>query len=225
MAEPGSGPGVVTPEAHVFPRPGGVVERCIGSFRLRPRHKPPGPSRGVTQHPHCSTALCSLGEGGVGRGGGTVPGRLLTDTLETGDRPLGHVRVLITQALGQAGRTSFTLEARVADIPFPGVLVVTLDPDVCVFDGRGGRARGACKKCRYEGRDEQVSACPEAFREPRLSRWAPQSEGPRREGRKPPPRPLLAMLSAQSLSEVSIHLSLALLHPIHTEPLSFLPKP
>lgn len=83
--------------------------------------------------------------------GGTVPGRLLTDTLETGDRPLGHVCVLITQALSQAGRTSLTLETRVADIPFPGVLVVTLDPDVCVFDGRGSRARGACKNADTRG--------------------------------------------------------------------------
>lgn len=79
------------------------------------------------------------------------PGWLLTDALETGDRPLGRVCVLITQALSQAGRTSFTLEARVADIPFPGVLIITLDPDVCVFDGHGGRARGACKNAVMRG--------------------------------------------------------------------------
>lgn len=78
-------------------------------------------------------------------------GRLLTDTLETGDRPLGHVCVLVTQARDQAGRTSFTLETRVAGIAFPGVLVVTLDLDVGVFDGCRGRARGACKNADARG--------------------------------------------------------------------------
>lgn len=82
---------------------------------------------------------------------GVVQGRLLTDALETGDRPLGNVRDFVAQALSQAGRTSFTLETRVASIPLPGVLAVTLDPDLGVFNRCGGRARAACKGTEKRG--------------------------------------------------------------------------
>lgn len=74
-----------------------------------------------------------------------VQGWLLTDALESGSCPLGNVCDLVTLALSQAGRTSFTLETRVTNIPLPGVLIVTLDMDVCVFNRFGSRTCGTCK--------------------------------------------------------------------------------
>lgn len=71
-------------------------------------------------------------------------GWLLTDALETGSCPVGSV-VSIAQALSQAGRTGFALETRVTNIPLPGILLVTLDVDVGVFNRCGSRACGTCK--------------------------------------------------------------------------------
>ena len=83
--------------------------------------------------------------------GGIGQGWLLTDALETGNCPLGNVCILVTQALSQAGCPSFTLETKVTNIPLPGVLVVTLDLDVCMFNRCGGRARGTCKSTDMRG--------------------------------------------------------------------------
>lgn len=77
--------------------------------------------------------------------GSNGAGWLLTDALETGSCPLGNVVDFIAQALSQAGRTSFTLETRVTNIPLPGILLVTLDMDVCVFNRFGSRTCGTCK--------------------------------------------------------------------------------
>lgn len=74
-----------------------------------------------------------------------MQGQVLTDAYESGNGPLGNICVLVTQALSQAGRTSFTLETRVTNITLPGVLIITLDLDVCMFNRGWSRARGTCK--------------------------------------------------------------------------------
>lgn len=82
---------------------------------------------------------------------GTGKGWLLTDALESGNCPLSDVCVLVMQALSQAGCTGFTLETRVTNIPLPGVLIVTLDLDACVFNRCWSRACGACKSTDKRG--------------------------------------------------------------------------
>lgn len=47
---------------------------------------------------------------------------------------MGNICVLVDHTLGQGGCACFPLEARVTDIPLPGVHTVILDPDVCVFN-------------------------------------------------------------------------------------------
>lgn len=79
----------------------------------------------------------------------------VSDTLETGNCPPGNVCDLVTLTLSQAGRTSFTLETRVTNIPLPGVLIVTLDPDVCVFNRCGSRARGTWRHRRPEQQQQE----------------------------------------------------------------------
>lgn len=56
---------------------------------------------------------------------------------------MGHICVLVDHTLGQGGCACFPLEARVTDIPLPGVHTVILDPDVCVFNRYGRWARDA----------------------------------------------------------------------------------
>lgn len=56
---------------------------------------------------------------------------------------MGNICVLVDHTLGQAGCACFPLEARVTDIPLPGVHTVILDPDVCVFNRYGCWTRGA----------------------------------------------------------------------------------
>lgn len=88
------------------------------------------------------TAVCSL-RGHGERGGGTVLGQPLTDALEVGSGPVGNFRGLVKHTLGQAGGPSFTLEARITNIPLPGVDAVILDLDVCMLHGCGSRAGDA----------------------------------------------------------------------------------
>lgn len=88
--------------------------------------------------------FCPLHGRGEGDSG-TVRGRLLTDALEVGSGPVGHVHGLVEHALRQAGCPRFPLEPSVANIPLPGVEGVALDPDVCMLHRRGRRARDACK--------------------------------------------------------------------------------
>lgn len=56
---------------------------------------------------------------------------------------MGHICVLVNHTLGQGGCSSFPLEARVTDIPLPGVHTVILDPDVCMLNRYGGWTCGA----------------------------------------------------------------------------------
>lgn len=81
--------------------------------------------------------------------------RGVSDALETGNCPLGNVCDLVMQALSQAGRTSFTLETRVTNIPLPGVLIVTLDPDVCMFNRCGSRACGTWRRRQREQQQQE----------------------------------------------------------------------
>lgn len=74
-----------------------------------------------------------------------MQGWLLTDALEIGNCPVGNIGGLIEHAFSQTGCPSFTLEARVTRVPLPGAHFVTLDPDVCMFDGLGRRACDACE--------------------------------------------------------------------------------
>lgn len=74
----------------------------------------------------------------------------VSDALESGSCPLGNVFDFVAQALSQAGRTSFTLETRVTNIPLPGILIVTLDMDVCVFNRFGSRTCGTWRHRRPE---------------------------------------------------------------------------
>lgn len=67
----------------------------------------------------------------------------VSDALEIGNCPVGHVHGLVEHAFGQAGCPGFTLEARVTGVPLPGAHLVTLDLDVRMFDRRGRRARDA----------------------------------------------------------------------------------
>lgn len=65
---------------------------------------------------------------------------MYTDALEIGSCPVGKVRGLVKHTLSQAGCPGFTLETRVTNIPLLGAQVVTLDPDVRMFNRRGSRA-------------------------------------------------------------------------------------
>ena len=56
---------------------------------------------------------------------------------------MGNFRGLVKHTLGQAGGPSFTLEARITNIPLPGVDAVILDLDVCMLHGCGSRAGDA----------------------------------------------------------------------------------
>lgn len=94
--------------------------------------------------------FCSLHGRGEGDSG-TVRGRLLTDALEVGSGPVGHVHGLVEHTLRQAGCPRFPLEPSVANIPLPGVEGVALDPDVCMLHRRGRRARDACKSASNRG--------------------------------------------------------------------------
>lgn len=82
-----------------------------------------------------------------------MQGRLLTDALEIGNCPVGSVCGRVKHTLRQAGRPGFPLEASVTSVPLRGVQVVALDPDVCMFDRRRGRARHTCR-----GADERGEA-------------------------------------------------------------------
>lgn len=79
----------------------------------------------------------------------------VSDTLETGNCPSGNVCGLVTLALSQAGRTSFTLETGVTNIPLPGVLIVTLDPDVCMFNRCGSSTCGTWRHRRPEQQQQE----------------------------------------------------------------------
>ena len=65
---------------------------------------------------------------------------------------MGDFRGLVKHTLGQAGGPSFTLEARITNIPLPGVDAVTLDLDVCMLHGCGSRAGDAYRS--VEGRED-----------------------------------------------------------------------
>lgn len=99
------------------------------------------PRDGLIQLPTLQFCSVRLWEGGWK----DLQGWLLTDALEIGNGPVGHVHGLVEHTFGQAGCPGFTLEARVTCVPLPGAQVVTLDPDVCMFDRRGRRACDACR--------------------------------------------------------------------------------
>lgn len=64
---------------------------------------------------------------------------------------MGKVRGLVKHTLSQAGCPGFTLETRVTNIPLLGAQVVTLDPDVRMFNRRGSRACDTCKSADKRG--------------------------------------------------------------------------
>lgn len=128
-------PELCDPKAHVFPSPGGVFR---SPFVYLVSVLNPDVKATSFCCPHCS--LLSAWPWQKGRSDSA-----LTDALEIGSGPVGDVHSLVKHALGQAGGPGFTLEARVTNIPLPGVEVVTLDPDVCMFHRCGSWACDACR--------------------------------------------------------------------------------
>lgn len=102
-------------------------------------------------------------------------GQPLTDALEVGSGPVGDFRGLVKHTLGQAGGPSFTLEARITNIPLPGVDAVILDPDVCMLHRCGSRAGDAYKSVDER---EDVSRLQLALREARVEVSHFKPEGP-----------------------------------------------
>lgn len=120
----------------------------------------------------------------------------VSDALEVGSGPVGNFRGLVKHTLGQAGGPSFTLEARITNIPLPGVDAVILDLDVCMLHGCGSRAGDARRGRRSEQQQQQQQpqrgegsgpAAPERPGHGRTSAAPPPAASWARPGRDAPP--------------------------------------